>query len=142
MPIKKGEKLFVLRPSVDQIKSMQNNEPLKCKCPRCNGKTLRPEQREQLVSDPAYRFVQSNSEYMDVNFGVFKSLMDACLTVLQRYGQWNWCAEIQRVTAVFHNIQFYSMAQKPSGINHPFDLSLWMKHQKTITSNLNLMNCR
>lgn len=90
-PIKMGEKLFISHFPIDKLKSLEGKQLLlwkqvkaKCQCPRCKGKTISSAQREQLTTDPAYCFIQSNKQHARV--GQLKSLMDACVTVLRRFG--------------------------------------------------------
>lgn len=126
--IKTGEQLVLPKVSVDKMELMKDGRGVfnsKCQCHRCNGKTDRtfsPAQRKQLTSDPAYRFFQANKHYVPIEH--FKSMMDACVTVLRKYGEWNWCDQIQQVLHWLNQSQYFCMVGEAANMDHPFNREL------------------
>lgn len=102
---------------------------IKCECSRCQGKTASPAQRHQLVSDPAYCYIKSNMENLyplQFNSVQFKLFMDACMTVLQRYGQMDWSDEFENVSQMYRNM--YQMQLRSGGrdFNHPLFRAIFL----------------
>lgn len=132
-PIKAGEKLFMAPIPISDAMSagkvvLWKQLESKCKCPRCKGKTLSQVQREQLTSDPAYGFIQSNKR--TIGIGQIEPLMDACVTVLRRFGEINWCDELRHIISIFQDFQYYTMASGVAAFQHPFIFAVFLKNKR------------
>lgn len=124
-PIKTGEQLswaIESNSTKDRKKFLLDVLKIECKCSRCQGKTANPDQRLQLVSDPAFRYIDANVKCLDpieFNSKQIKPLMDAFLLVLQKYGRMDWCEELDYVTQWFKAL--YSIRSLGGGVDfdHP-----------------------
>lgn len=94
---------------------------INCECLRCQGKTASSAERRQLVSDPAYHFIE------EFNIKEAERLMDACVTVLQKYGRLNWCDELAYVHQHFRSL--YMIRSMAGGLDfkHPLIRGLLLR---------------
>lgn len=129
-PIKMGEQLFVKKRPADAKINMQTGisswgQTSKCQCDRCKGKKLSSMQRKQLTADPDYRFIQKNKVCVQIE--KVEPLMDACVSVLRQYGEWNWCEEIQGVISLFGQMQSKHMVCEMDNLNYGFLRAIGLK---------------
>lgn len=115
--IKQGEQLFFSTapaPAEDRKKSLLNELNIKCECSRCQDKPASPTQRQQLASDPFFcaikLHVKSHPSFQLRSTQLVQPLKEACMAVLQNYGQMDWCEEIEFVRQCF--CTFYQLAHK------------------------------
>lgn len=136
-PIKKGEQLFISYAPLEMNSTQERQEFLwkrvrvKCACPRCKGKTPSAAQQQRLVSDPAYRYFQSNKQcYTVANMDIekLKPLMDNCVTVLRNYGHLHWSSEIGDIIEMFQSLYFIQ-STGGTDFNHPLAHALLAKFQ-------------
>lgn len=106
-PIKKGEQILEsqILIGIESTKERQNQLlkvlGKKCDCSRCRGVTASAAQRQQLSSDPAYRS-GSFAKWLIATFfsdtnDSYKEVISDSVPLLQKYGHFEWCEEIQTV---------------------------------------------
>lgn len=136
-PIKMGEQIFMPKvPSAAILKSIQQRRGMvklkqlksKCQCDRCKGKTLSAAQRKQLATDPDYRFIQANKQRIRIER--VHLMVDAVVSVLRKFGEWNWCEQIQEVINLLDQFQSYSTIGDMANATHPFNRALALKSEE------------
>lgn len=134
-PVKKGEQLFISYAPLGMNSTQERREFLwevmrvKCACPRCKGKTPSAAQRQQLITDPAYRSYQLNKKFYSVkhmDVEKLKPLMGSCVTILRNFGRLQWCDEIRKVIELFQSL-FFIQSTGGTDIDHPLARSLVAK---------------
>lgn len=130
-PIKKGEQLFIscLPNEIESLHSTEERKEIvfnmfriNCECSRCQGKIATSMQRQQLVSEPAYRYIKSNVESfyrLELNSKQPGPLMDACKTILRWYGQMDWCSEMHFILNCFQLLYIIRSTGGGTDFNHP-----------------------
>lgn len=129
-PIKKGEQLCITHfeklIQTDSIKERQNMFfflfQRKCACSRCQGGRATEQQRQQLLHDPAYHFITANAGPVipyEYNSEQIEPLLNACTSIMQRYGQMEWCDELAFVCNWFRFLFKYQSLGGEQGVNHP-----------------------
>lgn len=111
-PIKKGElvlqslfAMFLLEPDESRKKIMLEHRKLNCKCSRCEGVTASREQRQQLASDPDYRYIATKNLALKMNDGdSVQAMVEKCHAFLKRYNDVDWCDEIAIVVDAYVHI--------------------------------------
>ena len=112
-PIKKGEQLFIscaptaMDSTTERQKFLSNIIKMECKCARCQGITANPAQREQLVSDPEFQYIDANVVHLQpliFNFKQIKPLIIAFVEVLRKYGRMEWCDELNFIFEWFKSL--------------------------------------
>lgn len=126
-PTKKGEQLLFSCASsgMDSTKKRKKfllGIKIKCECSRCQGKVVSPAQRQQLVSHPAFRYIDANVmglQPLEFHSNRAKSVMDACAEVLRKFGQMDWCNELAFVGECFSTLYNIRSAGGGADFNHP-----------------------
>lgn len=108
-PIKKGEHIFVshftsiLTKSKDQRQqTLWNHREIKCTCLRCKGFTATMTERLQLMTDPDYQCILSESNLLECrDFEKYSTLENKCADFLNKHGHIMWCDELGSIILIY-----------------------------------------
>lgn len=127
-PIKKGEQLFVsyvpqrMNSTKERKKFIRDVLKLNCKCARCQDKIASPVERQQLVADSVFCYIDANVKSLhplQFNSKEVKALLGACVSVLQKYGQMDWCDELDFVSDLLILLSKIRSIGGGADFNHP-----------------------
>lgn len=107
-PIKRGERLLQSN-SMDLFQSKKQRQDylwdlkrIVCNCPRCDGLSASPQQREQIVRDPDYSYILSEDRVLHLNEKErIQAVLRRCETFMKKFGRLNWCHEFGMILGVY-----------------------------------------
>lgn len=132
-PIKQGDELYNSRVEIG-IESVEEKQKhlwdianiKTCDCPRCNGRVLSLEQRQQIVNDSAFQRLPFIELRHAAPHAFTTEQMENCIEFLYRFGRSDWCPEFGHVIVFLQQFYKACLAAK-TDLNHPFSQAILSK---------------
>lgn len=108
-PIKKGQQLTrtILLQLLTQSKKKRKQvlwreRKMKCKCVRCNGFTASNLQRDKILDDPDFQYLNEDWPEGPNQFdAAVQARVEKCKCLLRKYGQFPWCVELGEIVEIY-----------------------------------------